>query len=130
MIIIEETGTSSVAFRFGKVSIYNDTKYIFQTINQNSREILLFTGEDISPDPLYFNQFEFVNGVTFSATQSRFDLDPGKYFLNVYQTENNDLNIGSASIIWDGEMKINGEDRPQFISYTQSNSNTITYYRG
>jgi len=89
---------------------------------------LIFTGDDISPSPLSYNLFDFVNGVSFSSTQSRFDLDPGKYFLNVYQTEFNDLNIASASLLWDGEMIVDGEVLPQVISFTQSDSDLTIYF--
>jgi hypothetical protein len=128
MKIINDFGTSSVVFRLDKVSSFATPSYIFETINQNSREKLIFTGDDISPSPLYYNEFEFVNGVSFSSTQSRFDLDSGKYFLNVYQTEFNDLNIGSASLLWHGEMLISGDIVPQIISFTQSDNDVTIYF--
>jgi len=128
MKIINETGTSSVVFRLDKVAKFIAPSYIFETINQNSNQKLIFTGDDISTSPLSYNLFDFVNGVSFSSTQSRFDLDPGKYFLNVYQTEFNDLNIASASLLWDGEMIVDGEVLPQVISFTQSDSDLTIYF--
>lgn len=128
MKIINEVGTSSVAFRLDKVSQFVTPSYIFETINQNSNEKVIFSGIDVSPSPLSYNLFDFVNGVSFSSTQSRFDLDSGKYFLNVYETEWNDLNIASASLLWDGELLVRGDVIPEIISFTQSDSDTTIYF--
>lgn len=128
MKIINDIGTTSVAFRLDKVAQYATPSYIFETINQNSNEKVIFSGIDVSPSPYSYNEFEFVNGVSFSSTQSRFDLDSGKYFLNVYQTEWNDLNIASASLLWDGELLVRGDVLPEVISFTQSDSDTTIYF--
>jgi hypothetical protein len=130
MKIIKETGTSSVRFRLDKVASYATPSYIFQLQNQNSKVLTIFTSDDVSPAPLIYNEFLFVNGVSFSSTQSRFDLDSGKYFLDIYETEYNDLNIASASLLWDGELIIEGDTIPTVISFTQSDTDTTIYFEG
>jgi len=128
MKIIKETGTSSVVFRLDKVSMFATPSYIFELENQNSNVKTIFSSLDVSPAPLIYNEFEFVNGVSFSATQSRFNLDSGKYFLDVYQTQYNDLNIASASLLWNGELIIEGDTIPEIISFTQSDNDTTIYF--
>lgn len=126
---ILESGTSSVVFRLNKISQYTTPYYIFQLENQNSKLITLFTGDDISQYPLIYNEFELVNGVSFSSTQSRFDLDSGNYFLSIYETQYQyDLNLGSASLIYTNEIKIEGDMIPTIVSFTQSDSDTIIYF--
>jgi len=127
---ILEVGTSSVVFRLNKVSKFGDPYYIFEMINQNSKEKVLFTGDDISPAPLIYNEFEWVNGVTFSATQSRFNLDPGNYFLNIYETEYQyDLNLGSASILYHNEIKIIDDGEcPPIVSFDETDNDTFVYF--
>jgi len=129
MVIIQQSGTSSVIFRLSKVSQYTQPYFIFQLQNQNSKVITTFTGDDVSPLPLSYNQFDFVNGVTFSATQSRFNLDSGVYFLNIFETPfQYDLNIGSASLLYTGELKIEGAVVPQTIYYDGGDNDTIVYF--
>lgn len=128
MKIIQEIGTTSLAFRFDKVSQYATPSYIFETIDQNSNEKLIFTTEDLSPSPLTYQLFDFVNGVPLDEYNARFDLRPGKYFLNVYETDSISLNIASASRIWYGEMKVDGEQIPDTISFTQSDSDVTIYF--
>lgn len=126
---ILEVGTTSVVFRLNKVSKFGNPYYIFEMINQNSKEKVLFTGDDISPAPLIYNKFEWVNGVTFSATQSRFDLDSGNYFLNIYETEYQyDLNLGSASLLYNNEIKILGNVIPETIFFDEADNDTFVYF--
>ena len=129
MVIIQESGTSSVVFRLSKVSQYTQPYFIFQLENQNSKAITTFTGDDISTTPLSYNEFNFVNGVTFSATQSRFNLDSGNYFLSIYETPYQyDLNIASASLLYKGELKIEGQVIPQTTYYNGGDNSTIIYF--
>jgi hypothetical protein len=126
MVIIQESGTSSVVFRLSKVSQYTQPYFIFQLQNQNSKAITTFTGNDVSNTPLSYNEFNFVNGVTFSATQSRFNLDQGNYFMSIYETPYQyDLNIASASLLYYGELKIEGQVIPDTIYYNDNDDNTI-----
>lgn len=129
MVIIQESGTSSVVFRLSKVSQYTQPYFIFQLQNQNSKAITTFTGDDVSSIPLSYNEFNFVNGVTFSATQSRFNLDQGNYFMSIYETPYQyDLNISSASLLYKGELKIEGQVIPQTTYYDGGDNSTIIYF--
>lgn len=129
MVKINQSGTSSVIFRLNKVSRYANPFYIFQLENQNSKVITTFTGDDVSLSPLSFNEFEFVNGVTFSATQSKLNLDPGVYSLSIFETPYQyDLNIASASLLYTNELKIEGDVVPQTIYYDDNDNNTIIYF--
>jgi hypothetical protein len=102
MIKIAESGASSVVFRLKRVSRYEN--YIFELENQNSRELTTFTASDISPAPIIYNEYVWING----GTGSTFDLDSGNYTLRVYESEFNDLNVGSASLFYSNEIKIEG----------------------
>lgn len=127
MITIDRLGTSSVVFRLNKVSQYSQPYYIFVATNQNSKIETIFTGDDLSPAPGYYNEFDFVNGTTFSATQSRFDLDAGNYFMDIYETDIFGLlNTASASLIYQGEMVVVGPVVPNTNYY--GNNNTINYF--
>lgn len=121
MINIAQSGTSSVLFRLKRVSTYDN--FIFQLENQNSRDLTTFTASDVSPAPIIYNEYDWVNG----GTGSTFDLDSGNYTLRIYQSEFNDLNIASASLLYSNEIKIEGSD-PNIVSLdTRVN---IVYYGG
>lgn len=127
MITIDRMGTSSVVFRLNKVSEFSQPYYIFVATNQNSKIETIFTADDMSMAPDYYNEFDFVNGVSFSATQSRFDLDAGNYFMDIYQTDIFGLlNPASASLIYQGEMKVVGPIVPNTNYY--GNDNKINYF--
>jgi hypothetical protein len=129
MVKINQSGTSSVVFRLSKVSQYTQPYFIFQLENQNSKVITTFTGDDISTLPLSYNEFNFVNGVTFSATQSKFNLDSGNYFMSIFETPYQyNLNIASASLLYTNELKIEGSVIPQTIYYDDNDNNTIIYF--
>jgi hypothetical protein len=129
MVKINQSGTSSVIFRLNKVSRYANPFYIFQLENQNSKVITTFTGDDVSLSPLSFNEFEFVNGVAFSATQSKLNLDPGVYSLSIFETPYQyDLNIASASLLYTNELKIEGDIVPQTIYFNDTDTDTIVYF--
>ena len=128
---INNSGTSSVIYRLNKISLYTEPYYIFELENQDSKIKTLFTSTDVSPTPLSYNEFLFVNGVSFSATQSRFDLDAGKYFLTIYETQfKNTINLASASsfAIYYGELKIEGDVVPDTVYYNASDNDTIKYF--
>jgi hypothetical protein len=127
---IEKSGTSSVIFRLNKISQYVTPYYIFELENQNSKIKTLFTSTDVSTTPLQYNEFLFVNGVTYSATQSRFNLDSGNYFLSIYETQFKGITaLGSASSIalYYGELNIKGDLIPDTI-YLSSPNDTTTYF--
>lgn len=129
MVIINQSGTSSVVFRLNKVSQYAQPYYIFQLQNQNSKSTTTFTGNDVSLVPLSYNEFEFVNGVTFSATQSRFNLDPGMYSLSILETQYQySINTASASLLYTGELKIEGPIQPSTIYFDDTDTDTIIYF--
>lgn len=130
MVFIEKSGTSSVIFRLNKISQYIEPYYIFELENQNSKIKTLFTGDDVSTNPLQYNEFLFVNGVTYSATQSRFNLDSGNYFLTIYETEFKGItHLGSASSIglYYGELNIKGDLIPDTIYLSSPNDTTIYF---
>lgn len=127
MITINRNGTSSVVFRLNKVSQYSQPYYIFVATNQNSKIETIFNSDDLSIAPDYYNEFDFVNGASFSATQSRFDLDAGMYFMDIYETDIQFLlNPASASLLYQGEMKVDGPINPATIYY--DNDNKIKYF--
>lgn len=129
MVIINQSGTSSVIFRLSKISQYNQPYFIFQLENQNSNVITTFTADDVSPSPLSYNEFLFINGATFSPTQSKFDLDPGNYFLNIYETQwQYNLNIASASLLYTNELKIDGSVLPETVYFDSGNNDTTVYF--
>lgn len=130
MISIPESGTSSVIFYLDKISSFTDPYYIFELTNHNSKKSTFFTGSDVSPSPNYYNQFVFENGATYSATQSKFDLSSGTYFLNIYETEFEGItNSASGSSIYQNEIKIEGDKKPD-ITYFGGRDSKTEYFGG
>lgn len=115
-----------------KVTLTGATFFLFEFINDDSRESLFFTGTDISENTDRFNEFLIIeSGVTdVNLTASTINLDVlGFYKYNVYQQVSaTNLNLsGTSGIVETGKMLLSGTSLPVTTEYTGQTNTRIVY---
>ena len=101
MIHLPYLGTSSVILRLTKVATILDPYYTFEVINQQSKEVVIFTSDNISPIPLIYDEFTLISTTqSVGLTQGTIDSLPGVYTYNIYETQYQyNLDLASASFL-------------------------------
>jgi hypothetical protein len=130
MIHLNYLGTSSVILRLTKVATILNPYYTFELINQQSKNTIIFTSNNLSPIPLIYDEFLWTS-TTQSAglTQGVLNVDKGVYTYNVYETQYEyNLNLGSASFLRSGELVVDGSNDFTYSSFTYSNNNVTPVF--
>jgi len=130
MIHLSYGASNSVILRLTKVATILDPYYTFEIINQQSKEVVIFTSDNISPIPLIYDEFNLVSTTqSVGLTQGTIDSLPGVYTYNIYETQfQYNLNIASASFLRSGELVISGPNDFSYKSFTQSDNNTTSVF--
>lgn len=129
MIHLNYLGTSSAILRLTKVATILNPYYTFELIDQQTRETIIFTADNISPVPLIYDEF-ILTSTTQSPglTQGILNVEKGVYTYNVYETQfQYNLNLGSASFLRTGELVIDGSNDFTYSTFTQS-INTVNVF--
>lgn len=129
MIHLNYLGTSSAILRLTKVATILNPYYTFELIDQQTRETIIFTADNISPVPLIYDEF-ILTSTTQSPgpTQGILNVEKGVYTYNVYETQYQyNLNLGSASFLRTGELVIDGSNDFTYSTFTQS-INTVNVF--
>lgn len=130
MIHLPYLGTSSVILRLTKVATILNPYYTFEIINQQSKEVTIFTADNQSQVPLVYDEFEFASTTGAPGlTQGIIDNLPGVYTYNVYETEfQYNLNLASASFIRSGELVISDTNDFTYSFFTQSDDDVTPVF--
>jgi hypothetical protein len=130
MIYLEYLGTSSVILRLTKVATILNPYYTFELVNQQSKDVLVFTSDNLSPIPLIYDEFEWVSVTgSMGLTQGVINVEKGIYTYNVYETQYQyNLDLGSASFLRSGELVISGSNDFTYSIFTQSDLNTTSVF--
>lgn len=129
MIHLNYLGTSSAILRLTKVATILNPYYTFELIDQQTRQSIIFTADNISPIPLIYDEF-ILTSTTQSPglTQGILNVEKGVYTYNVYETQfQYNLNLGSASFLRTGELVIDGSNDFTYSTFTQS-INTVNVF--
>jgi hypothetical protein len=130
MIHLSYGASNSVILRLTKVATILDPYYTFEVINQQSKEVVIFTSDNISPIPLIYDEFNLVSTTqSVGLTQGTIDNLPGVYTYNIYETQYQyNLDLASASFLRSGELVISGPNDFTYNSFTQSDNNTTSVF--
>lgn len=130
MIYLDYLGTSSVILRLTKVATILNPYYTFELINQQSKDSVVFSSDNLSPIPLIYDEFLWTS-VTGSQglTQGVINVEKGVYTYNVYETQfQYNLNLASASFLRSGELVIDGPNDFTYSIFTQSDNSTTAVF--
>lgn len=129
MIHLVYLGTSSAILRLTKVATILNPYFTFELIDQQTRDTIIFTADNISPIPLIYDEF-ILTSTTQSAglTQGVLNVVKGVYTYNIYETQYQyNLNLGSASFLRTGELIVDGSNDFTYSTFTQS-INTVNVF--
>jgi hypothetical protein len=130
MIYLDYLGTSSVILRLTKVATILNPYYTFELIEQQSKDVIIFTSDNLSPIPLIYDEF-LLTSVTGSQglTQGIINVEKGVYTYNIYETPfQYNLNLGSASFLRSGELLVGGTNDFTYSIFTQSDNSTTPVF--
>ncbi len=130
MIHIPYLGTSSVILRLTKVATILNPYYTFQIVDQQSKEVIVFTADNTSQVPLIYDEF-LLSSTTASSglTSGVINVDKGVYTYNMYETEYQyNLDLASASFLRSGEFVVDGSNDFTYSTFTYSNNETISVF--
>ena len=130
MIHLNYNETSSVILRLTKVATILNPYYTFEFINQQSKDTIIFTADNISPIPLIYDEFIITSSTnSVGLTQGIINVEKGVYTYNVYETQYQyNLDLGSASFLRTGECVIDGSNDFTYSTFTQSDNNTTSVF--
>lgn len=131
MINLNHLGNTASVIIHGlrQISEVTNPNFLFELYNKNSKVSILFITPDISLTPGLYSEFEF-RSVASGATAGNFIGDVGEYLVTVRDTLYTNPTIASASsILVTDTCRIVGTSKPIIVSFTQSNTNTIVYYK-
>jgi len=129
MIHLNYLGTSSAILRLTKVATILNPYFTFELIDQQTRDTIIFTADNVSPIPLIYDEF-ILTSTTQSAglTQGVLNVIKGVYTYNIYETQYQyNLNLGSASFLRTGELIVDGSNDFTYSTFTQS-INTVKVF--
>ena len=130
MIHIPYGSSSSNILRLTKVATIINPYYTFEFINQQSKDTIIFTTDNISPIPLIYDEFIITSStISIGLTSGFINVDKGVYTYNIYETQYQyNLNLASASFLRSGECVIEGSNDFTYSVFTQSDSNTTSVF--
>lgn len=132
MLIINNSGTSNVVVTlYEKCSNLVNPYFLWSVTRKGSNDNILWTNDDTSTSPWYWNQFEITIATnSVGLTQGIIPLFEGEWVYNVYEMENQyDLNLNDAINLVETGIMIVGTTYSTTPDFTQNNSNTIPVFR-
>ncbi len=121
MVYLNPTGSTRVVFTLYEECVNRvDPFFTFKLMDKDTDEVVIFSSEDNSPIPYYWNSF------TFSQ-----NLSGSQYAYEIYETSTpNQLDLSLAlGVVEKGLITVN-ITHSTVQSYTQSDDNTTSVYRG
>lgn len=130
MIHLIYGASNSVILRLTKVATILNPYYTFELINQQSKDTIIFTSDNISPVTLIYDEFNLISTTASPGlTAGIIDVEKGVYTYNIYETQYQyNLDLGSASFLRSGELVISGPNDFIYKSFTQSDNNTTSVF--
>lgn len=133
MIVLNDNSTSKIVLTLSeKVTLSSPVYFLFEVISDDTKEVVLFTAEDVSSNTCRYNEFDIT--LTNGAIDNTIGLINlslnGYYKYNVYQQAdelNLDLSLTSG-LLETGKMYVKGDLKPSRTVYDNNDNNEyITY---
>jgi len=132
MLIINNSGTTNIVTTlYEKCSNQVNPYFLWSLTRKGSNDNILFTNNDISSSPWYFNQFEITIATnSVGLTSGIIPLFEGEWIYNVYETSTQyDLNINNVvGLVETGLMTV-GTTYSTIPSFTTNDNTVIPVFR-
>lgn len=109
MILITKNTTNNIILTLAEKTTLTNVVYLFEIINNASSEVKCFIAEDISPNPIRYNEFNLIENTTEDLLNGTFELElSGFYKYNIYeQTSTTNLDPTLATnLIETGKLNV------------------------
>lgn len=109
MILITKNTTNNIILTLAEKTTLTNVVYLFEIINNASSEVKCFIAEDISPNPIRYNEFNLIENTTEDLLNGTFELElSGFYKYNIYeQTSTTNLDPAIATnLIETGKLNV------------------------
>lgn len=103
------------------------TYFTWKITDADTNNSYIFTADDLSPTPWYYNMFSFsvIPGATYGLTQGVIPAPQGIYSYCVYQTQTQ-YDLATTNLLEKGILNIEGT-YSIINTFTQSSGNVITF---
>lgn len=129
MILINKNSTNNRILTLAEKTTLTNVVYLFEVINDQSREVKCFIAEDISPNPVRYNEFNFIENTTEDLLNGTFELElTGDYTYNVYeQTSATNLDpILATNKIETGKLQV-PDNTAEITQYNGNQTQTVVF---
>lgn len=113
MLIVSATGSSNITTTLYEMAKNKVNPYfVFELVRKGSNDEIIFTNDDISTAPWYWNEFVITIATnSIGLTQGIIPLEEGEYVYTAYEMINQyDLNISNAVGIVETGLLVCGLD--------------------
>ena len=132
MLYLNTTGDTKVTVTlYEKSNNVTNPYYTWKVVNKDTKVEKIFTSNDFSPYPYYFNYFTISIATPEGLTAGVVNLNPGQYQYYIYEMQNQyDLNLNnSLGEVENGILNVNATYSTKNV-FTQSDINTIPTFMG
>jgi len=129
VILINKNSTNNVVLTLAEKTTLTNVIYLFEVTNDASAEVKCFIADDISPNPVRYNEFNLIENTTEDLLNGVFELVlSGYYTYNVYeQTSSTNLNPTlAANLIETGKLNV-VDNTTATTQYNGNQTQTVVY---
>lgn len=129
MILITKNTTNNIILTLAEKTTLTNVVYLFEIINNASSEVKCFIAEDISPNPIRYNEFNLIENTTEDLLNGTFELElSGFYKYNIYeQTSTTNLDPAIATnLIETGKLNVTSTIE-ELEQYNGNQTETVVY---
>lgn len=129
VILINKNSTNNRILTLAEKTTLKNVVYLFEVINDQSSEVKCFIAKDISPNPVRYNEFNFIENATEDLLNGTFKLElTGFYTYNVYEqtsTTNLDPTLATNKIET-GKLEV-PDNTTATTQFNGNQSQTVVY---
>lgn len=129
MILITKNTTNNRMLTLAEKTTLTNVVYLFEVISDASGSVKCFIAEDISPNPIRYNEFDLIENTTEDLLNGTFSLDlEGFYKYNIYeQTSTTNLDPTLATnLIETGKLNV-ASTIAELEQYDGNQTQTVVY---
>lgn len=129
VILINKNSTNNRILTLAEKTTLTNVVYLFKVTNDQSGVVKCFIADDISPNPVRYNEFNFIENTTEDLLNGTFELElTGFYTYNVYEqssTTNLDPTL-ATNLVESGKLEV-PDNTAELTQYNGNQTETIVY---
>lgn len=129
VILINKNSTNNRILTLSEKTTLENAVYLFEVINDQSRAVKCFIANDISANPVRYNEFNLIENTTEDLLNGTFELElTGFYTYNVYeQTSTTSLDPTLATNkIETGKLEV-PDNTAELTQYNGNQTQTVVF---